>query len=186
MSFLDQVYRAAILKLSFFFFLISTYLMDVTHTSVTVAHYNIDSGGWEVSLERTYQNQGRIRVWKSLLCDNHFCGRQQTIVTAISKSSPRMKSSIHHWQHRLVDISKAPIILYINFQTFLFQLHFRPIWSDNYKCVNCLIFVPSTKAWTKCHIDILVLFLAMVLYQGEPKGSLNLLKISIVIKVYFK
>lgn len=111
--------------------------MDVTHTSVTVDHYNIDSGGGEVSLKRTYQNQGRIRVWKSLLCDNHFSGRQQTI-TAISKSSPRMKSSVHHWQHRLVDnISKAPIILYIKSQTFLFQLHFRSLRSDNYKCVNC-------------------------------------------------
>ena len=53
----------------FFFFLTSTYLMDVTHTSVTVAHYSIDSGCGEVSLERTYQNQGQVRVWKSLSCD---------------------------------------------------------------------------------------------------------------------
>lgn len=109
-----------------------------THIS-NVAQYNIDSGGGEVSLDGIYQNQGWLRVWKSLQRDNHLCRRQRTIVTAISTSCPRMKSSFHHWQcHLMLGIfPKAPIIWCIKPQTFLFQLHFRPIWSDSYKCVGC-------------------------------------------------
>lgn len=134
MSFLDQDYGALI-----WIFFPHFNIPDGYDTPISnVAHYNIDSGGGEFSLDRTYQNQGWIWVWKSLPCDNDLC-RQRTIVAAISKSYPRMKSSFHHWQCHLmlVIVPKTPIIWYIEPQTFLFQLHFRPWWSDSYKVVNC-------------------------------------------------
>lgn len=75
---------------SFFFFFSHFNIPDGrdthTHTLVTMAHKSIDSGGGEVSLNRTYKNQRQVSVWKAYYVIITFVGNKEAMFLPTQRS----------------------------------------------------------------------------------------------------